>query len=316
VTAAISLPPLAALVLGLIGARYARRPAPDVAVKLLTVTSLLIALSTGFGLAVAGFLAVAHLRWVATLGGWSVRDLPGGRPWQLVLEAAAGGLVVALSVASVRHVIASGRRLAGAMSLCRRLDDTGGYLTVVDDDTLDTYAMPGLPGTPGRIVASRQMLQALSATERRVLLAHETAHLDHSHHLYTQFADLAAAANPMLRPVARAVRSGVERWADEVAATEIGDRRLAAVSLGRAGLIRSAARHRSAPVPPAALAGTASDLPDRVRALLVGPPRPHRLLLSSIVAVAVVALGATVYTERHVETRFEQSEATVSIHVA
>lgn len=316
-TAALSLPLFAALTLGVIGARHAHRPAPDAAVKLLTATSLLIALSTGFGLAVAGFLAVAHLRWVATLGGWSIGDLPGGRPWEIVIEAVAGLLILAVSARSVRHVIVAGRQLAGAMSVCRSLDGSGGNLTVVDDDTFDTYAMPGLPG---RIVASRQMLEALSAVERRVLLAHETAHLDHRHHLYTQLADLAAVANPMLRPVARAVRFGVERWADEVAAAEVGDRRLAAVSLARAGLIRSAARHPStAPsevLPPAALAGTTSDLPDRVRALLEGPPRPHRLLLSSIVAVAVVAVGATTYTERHVETRFEQSEAMLSIHPA
>ncbi len=309
-TPAIALPLLSTLALSLIGARYARRPAPDVAVRLLTLASLVIALSTGFGLAVAGFLAVAHFPEVAAFGGWSVRDVPGGRPWELVLETVAGVLVVALAAASVRHVIVAGRQLAGAVALCRSLGDTGGILTVVDDDTFDTYAMPGLPG---RIVASRQMLQALPAAERRVLLAHETAHLDHRHHLYTQLADLAAAANPMLRPVARAVRAGVERWADEVAAAEVGDRRLAALSLAHAGLLRTAARQRRAVVPPVALAGTSTDLPDRVRALLVGAPRPHRLLLSSIVAVVVLALGGTVYIERHVETRFEQSQASVSI---
>jgi len=306
----MSLPLPAALVLALIGARYARRLAPDLAVKLLTVTSLLIALSTGFALAVAGFLAAAHIPSVAALGGWSTGDVPGGRAWEIVLEAAAGVLVVALAAVSVRRFTVAGRQLAGAVGLCRSLDDAGGNLTVVDDVTFDTYAMPGLPG---RIVASRQMLQALSAAERRVLLAHETAHLDHRHHLYTQVADLAAAANPLLRPVARAVRAGIERWADEAAASEVGDRRLAAASLARAGVIRSAAGGRGSVVPPAALAGTTSDLPVRVGALLVGPPRPHRLLLSSIVAVAVVTLGATVYTERHIETRFEQSQAGVRV---
>jgi len=307
------LPLPAALVLGVIGARYARRLAPDIAVKLLTVTSLLIALSTGFGLAVAGFLAAAHLPWMATLGGWSTGDVPGGRPWEIVLGTAAGVIVVALSAASGRHAIVAGRQLAGAVELCRSLDDAGGNLTVVDDVTFDTYAMPGLPG---RIVASRQMLQALSAAERRVLLAHESAHLDHHHHVYTQLTDLAAAANPILRPVARAVRAGVERWVDETAAAEVGDRRLAAVSLAHAGLIRSAVPSPGHTVPPAALAGATSDLPDRVRALLVGPPRPHRLLLSSIVAVAVVALGAAAYTERHIETHFEQSQAELRVDAA
>ena len=38
--------------------------------------------------------------------------------------------------------------------------------------------------------------------ERAVLLAHEAAHLIGRHHLYLQVAELAAAANPLLRPAA------------------------------------------------------------------------------------------------------------------
>jgi len=47
------------------------------------------------------------------------------------------------------------------------------------------------------------MLRTLSADERRALLAHEAAHLTYRHHVYTQLTDVAAAANPLLRPLRR-----------------------------------------------------------------------------------------------------------------
>jgi len=55
------------------------------------------------------------------------------------------------------------------------------------------------------------MLRARPPDERRVLLAHEDSHLRHRHHLFTQLADLAATANPLLRRSARAVLDAVAR---------------------------------------------------------------------------------------------------------
>ena len=98
-------------------------------------------------------------------------------------------------------------------------------------------------GAPGHVVVSTAMLNALDADERKVLLAHEAAHLRHHHHLYTQLAQLAAAANPLLRPLARVIAEGTERWADEVAAAEVGSRRLVARGLARAALARREHRH-------------------------------------------------------------------------
>jgi len=68
------------------------------------------------------------------------------------------------------------------------------------------------------------MLRALSGPERRVLLAHERAHAAWNHYLFTTAARLAAAANPLLRPLAAEVGYTVERWADERAASLTGDR--------------------------------------------------------------------------------------------
>jgi hypothetical protein len=46
-----------------------------------------------------------------------------------------------------------------------------------------------------------------------VVLAHETSHLLHNHAWWLLAADLAAAANPLLRPTARTAARCVERWA-------------------------------------------------------------------------------------------------------
>src|SRR6185437_8548787 len=77
---------------------------------------------------------------------------------------------------------------------------------------IEAYA---LPGAPGRIVVSGRLLDALDDRGQAALLAHEQAHLAARHHLFTTVAHLAAAANPLLLPVARAVDYTVERWADE-----------------------------------------------------------------------------------------------------
>ena len=84
-----------------------------------------------------------------------------------------------------------------------------------EDEAADAYT---LPGWPCRIVVTTGMLDALSQPERRVLLAHERAHAAWLHYLFTAATRLAAAANPLLRPVIPAVGYTVERWADERAA--------------------------------------------------------------------------------------------------
>lgn len=95
------------------------------------------------------------------------------------------------------------------------------------------------------------MLRALPADERRVMLAHERAHLTHRHDRYAAATQLAAALNPLLARVRDAAAFQIERWADEDAAHQAGSRPLAARSLARA-----------------ALATTVADRPRGVRAAL------------------------------------------------
>ena len=149
----------------------------------------------------------------------------------LLLTAAA--VAVAVVIRARARALAESYRRAASMA-------PGGRVVVVAGQSIEAYA---LPGSPGRIVVSGRLLDTLNDRGRAALLAHEHAHLGR-HHLFTTVAHLAAAANPLLLPVARAVDYTVERWADERAASITGDRRLVASTIGQVALL-------STPVPPA-----------------------------------------------------------------
>ncbi len=127
---------------------------------------------------------------------------------------AAGALLAAAATAACRALWRRARALIAAGREARRLPGAG-QVVVTDDEAADAYTLPGLPC---RIVITAGMLRALTGPERQVLLAHERAHASGVHYLFTTAARLAAAANPLLRPVASAVGYTVERWADERAA--------------------------------------------------------------------------------------------------
>jgi Zn-dependent protease with chaperone function len=107
-----------------------------------------------------------------------------------------------------------------------------------------------MPAAGGRIVVSRGMLTALTGPERRVLFAHERAHLRQHHHRHSAVVSAAAALNPLLIPVRAAGTHLHERCADETAAAEVGDRELAASALARAALATAGAPTRPPPHPP------------------------------------------------------------------
>jgi Zn-dependent protease with chaperone function len=265
---------------------------------------LVAALATGFVLAVAGVLVLAQIPLVAALGHWSAHVLGSGLPVPATAGCLAAITVCGLLAAALRRAALGGRDLVLAAVACRRLGPAVNGLVVVDDEEPDAYTLPGIGG---RVVVSTAMLRALPADERRVLLAHEAAHLSRRHHLWVEAAELAAAANPLLRPARRAVRAAVEREADEVAAVEVGDRALAARALARAGLARAAARRDAALA--AALAGADAAVADRARALLAGPP-PRRRVLAGAVAALMLATGvAVLVTGMDTEARFEAAQS-------
>ena len=300
---AMVVPPALSVLLGASAPWLGRRLPPATAVRLLTVAMLGAALASGFVLAVAGTLAVGQVPAVAAEGGWSARALASGLPVPVAVGGLAALAAAGLLLAALRRVALSGRDLVRAARTCRRLGPDVDGLVVIEDEEPDAYALPGLGG---RVVVSTAMLRALPSDERRVLLAHEAAHLAHRHHLWVQAAFVAAAANPLLRPAVRAVRAAVERWADEVAAAEVGDRALAARALARAGLARTRGR---TVVRPLALAGADRGVADRARALLAGPPPRRRALAGAVTALVLTVAAAAFVTSRDTETRFDVAES-------
>ena len=135
--------------------------------------------------------------------------------------------------------------------------DTGGDVEVLDTDVPLAYAQTG--GRAG-IVVSTGMLALLEDDEQQAMLAHERAHLRHRHDRFLVVARLAAGIPPLL-PAAAQLRRCLERWADEDAAQEMGERAVVARAIARAAL-------SGQPRPEAALALLGSDVTGRVEALL------------------------------------------------
>ena len=176
----------------------------------------------------------------------------------------------------------------------RRLRDTGPAAGgVVVADWAEPLAI-AVPGRPGEVLLTTGMLRVLGPAERRAVVAHERAHLDHRHHLAVLLAGAAAAVNPLLRPARSAVCYLVERWADEEAAVSVGDRDLVARAVARAALATAS------PVPAAALGMHGGVIVRRVRALQGPPPatgrRPAAVLAAATLVAAGCVLASTVAT--------------------
>lgn len=150
-----------------------------------------------------------------------------------------------------------------------------------------------VPGRPGTIVVSTGMLKCLDSAEQRALFAHERAHLRHKHHRFLRVAELAESVAPVLRPLSAQVRYSTERWADEDAASELGDRRLVARAIARAAL---AASGEIGPTPELGFIGLTTTA--RVEAMLNPPQRLDRSTIAlagfALVAVSISLAGSGV----------------------
>jgi Zn-dependent protease with chaperone function len=164
-----------------------------------------------------------------------------------------------------------------------------GELAVVALDAPHAFAVPG---RPGRILVTRGLLSVLDGDERRVVLAHERAHLRSRHHWLRAATEVCAAVNPVLIPVREAVAFLVERSADEHAASVTGSRELVARALTKAALASEAAGRVG--VWPAALPFAGCGVSARVAALRSDPPRPEPLVPSSVLALGVTTAIAAV----------------------
>ena len=309
-TWALVLPLLAGALLGSVAVPLSRRLGPRATARLFPVTALLVAGSTVVALAAVAVLVLARVAEIAEVGRISVPALPTG-PTRVPLPVGIGlGLAVAASL------WLGGRRAVGvvvgtveAQRVCRHLARRADGVHLLDDDRPRAFAVAG---PHGRVVVSSGMLRSLSGPEQAAVLAHERSHLRRRHHMGLLAVQVAAAADPLLRPLLAVTALAVERDADEDAAVAVGDRRVVALALARAGVAGRA------PGPGAALGGVGlgaavGDVPVRVEALLAPPVRPHRWLAVPVVAVALLATWATWTNGMGTDHKIDRARAAYSV---
>jgi Zn-dependent protease with chaperone function len=300
-SAAIVSPLLVAAALGMAGPQLARRLPPRDATWLISAGAVVSALSLGAVLLLIGSVLVAQVPDIEGIGHWSAAILREDSPTEPVIGAVA--LLAALAGAGAA-LVAAIRQTRAMRAAARAVDGLAGgqSLVVIDGGEPGAFA---IPGGRGRIVVTRSLLRRLSPGERRVLLAHERAHLEARHHWHRSVVSLAIAANPLLWPLRGAIAYATERWADERAATELGDRVGAARALARVALLSGGAAHRH----PRLAAGQLA-VPARVSALLADPPRHRPVLSAATIALMALAIAAAIAVEMRVESIFD-----VAVHV-
>ncbi len=171
-------------------------------------------------------------------------------PWGIGVPAI---LVLALSAWRIGSVLSVSSLERG---LC------GGPLTILDTVEPIAYARSG---RRGGVVVSTGMLEVLAPAERRVLFAHERAHIRARHDLHLLAHRVAGATLPWIGAMNDEVRLAIERAADAAALAEVdGDRRLVATAIARAAL--AADRHGATSL---ALAFNGGTVGYRVQSMLV-----------------------------------------------
>lgn len=268
-----------------------RRLPPALNCWMLSAGGVLAALASTGGLLLLAATLVGLDPVLAARGHWSQAALQQTNPVPPVIAGAAMVTLVALTGRVVHVAWQRLCALRSAFTLAVTLPAAGAELVVVDDYDRLAYAVPARLGRRGRIVVSTGLLRSLDAPQRRALLAHERAHLRHAHHLHTAAAELARAANPLLRPLSAAVALATERWADEDATATVSRNQVAealiCAALGRAASAR--------PPGSAVLAAAQVDVAQRIAALRAPAPR----LRVWRVVVVVTLLGATSLTAIH-----------------
>lgn len=267
------LPLLVAAVFALAVAMCHRRVPPMVAARTTTAVLVLVAMAAVPTVWLAGLSFLTH---APIIGHWldacvdSLTSHHQVTPW--------------IGVPAVTLAVAGSWRTIGVVrTYCGLLDSDGG-VHVVEHEGAFAFTTPG---RHGRIIVSSTLSAQLTPQELAVVLAHERAHARHRHDLYLLAAQISAALLMPLQPLVNRLRYSIERWADEDAVLECGDRRLVARTLGRVGLIGA----NSQP----ALAFAGFGVPARMAALLA-PPVPttrHLHQLALLVLISLTALFAS-----------------------
>lgn len=308
--------PLLLSALAAITARpLAAKMEPRQATWLLTAATVVLAGCSMVALALLAASAAAKIPLLATLGHYSQPVVRRSDPTPVVAGAVAAILLAAAGLAVTITVRRRARALAESYRRAARMEDDGA-IVVVPGPAIEAYA---LPGWPGRIVVSGRLLSELDEGGRAALLAHEEAHLACRHHLFATIAHLAAAANPLLLPLARAVDYTVERWADEHAARTTGNRRLVATTIAQVALLATPPRRQSVtaalgivrPSTRRISVAWAGPVPRRVAALLGPPPVSRRPLLAASAVLLALAGASALQAARDLHSLLELAQ---SIH--
>ncbi|KUO02726.1 M56 family metallopeptidase [Streptomyces caeruleatus] len=259
---------------------------PRTATRLLTAVAAVMALCSTVCLGLVMVVGTAQLPGNPLPDGWSDPEVRAAVPFDEVVGKAAIPALCAVVAACGRTLWRHGRVRRRAHRALAGLPATG--VAVLPDEVPYAYALPG--GRRDRVVVTTALLEGLEPAERRALFAHERAHLTARHHRFLLTVQLAARANPFLRPLRTAVSYTTERWADEEAARAVGSRRAVACAIGKAALVS-----RGTPV--ATLAGFAAPgpVPRRVAALL-GPAPSARRWPSLFTSVGLAAWCAAAGT--------------------
>ena len=255
----------------------APRLPPRWASWLLAATCLTLAAASTAALAVQALAGLTLVPAVAAFGDFSPDVLRGFDPVSVPVSIICGVVLVVLCVAVARAALRERRR---SRRLHAALDDhsTGGGVIVLPGDDPLAFA---LPGRGGRIVVSVGMLAALEPAERSALLLHECAHLRLRHCVFATVVALSCVLNPLIRPLGEVARFALERWADEAAASRVGDRRIVATAVAKAALAGRSGRSF-------ALAATGGPVPQRVAALLADQSRRRVVAPLALLGVGLV----------------------------
>lgn len=266
------LPMLVAVAAAFAATWVQRRLRPDWATWALTVLAAGSALAVTWALVVFAAGYAAEQPMLSDVFGWCTALFSSH-------DRIPAPLGVAAWIALAAMAVSAGLRIRTRRAASRQTHDD-----ILRTDEAVAFA---LPGKPGRVIVSTGMLDTLDSSEQRVLYAHERSHLRHNHHRFLGIAEAASAAVPILRPISDQVRFATERWADEDAVDEVGDRQLVARAIARAAVAASMTN-----APPEALALTGSGSRARVEALLA-PPRDRRTV-GAWVAFGIAGLGVSV----------------------
>ncbi|GAA2624366.1 M56 family metallopeptidase [Streptomyces vastus] len=259
---------------------------PRTATRLLTGLAVVMGVCSTVCLGLLMVVGTAQLPGNPLPDGWSDPEVREAVPYDEVAGKLAIPALLAVLLTCGRSLWRHGRVRRRAHRALAGLPGT--EVAVLPDEVPYAYALPG--GRRDRVVVTTALLSCLEPAERRALFAHERAHLAARHHRFLLAVQLAARANPFLRPLRTAVSYTAERWADEEAAQAVGSRRAVACAIGKAALVS-----RGTPVPTLAGFAAPGPVPRRVAALL-GPPPAMRSWPSVFTSVGLAAWGAAAGT--------------------